>query len=116
VSDLLAHARQVAERVRADLAWFPGDGLRHTLPEASEKVLLRNCISPKPLHKALLLLEHLEQGSDQRFVAHEKLALVKAVVGAASNLRFAPEASVVRAQGRCASVGFVVAGGGIDGG
>jgi hypothetical protein len=98
VSDLLAHARQVAGRVRADLAWFPGDGLRHTLPEASEKVLLRNCISPKPLHKALLLLEHLEQGSDQRFVAHEKLALVKAVVGAASNLRFAPEASVVRAR------------------
>jgi hypothetical protein len=95
---LLNHARQVAERVRADLAWFPGDGLRYTLSEASEKVLLRNCISPKPLHKALLLLEHLNQSPEQAFVAHEKLALVKAIVGSASNLRFAPEASVVRAR------------------
>ena len=61
-------------------------------------MLLRNSICPKPLHKALLLREHIEQQPDSRFLAHEKLALAKAVVGSASNLRFAPEASVVRAR------------------
>ncbi|MGF1570133.1 MAG: DNA methyltransferase [Nodosilinea sp.] len=95
---LLTYAEAIARQARADLAWFPGDSLRHTLPEASEQVLLRNCISPKPLHKALLLLKHIEDSVDRRFIDHAKLALAKAVVGSASNLRFAPEASVVRAR------------------
>jgi hypothetical protein len=95
---LIDHALNIAERARQDLAWFPGDSLRHTLTAEEEKVLLRNSISPKPLHKALLLREHIEQQPDLRFLAHEKLALAKAVVGSASNLRFAPEASVVRAR------------------
>jgi len=95
---LIDHALAIAEQARQDLAWFPGDSLRHTLTAEGEKVLLRNSISPKPLHKALLLREHIEQQPDSRFLAHEKLALAKAVVGSASNLRFAPEASVVRAR------------------
>ncbi len=95
---LVDHAHSIAHRARQDLAWFPGDGLRHSLPAESEKVLLRNSISPKPLHKSLLLLGHIEQQHPSPFTAHEKLALAKAVVGSASNLRFAPEASVVRAR------------------
>lgn len=95
---LVEHAAAIAQKARQELAWFPGDGLRHTLPAESEKMLLRNSISPKPLHKALLLLEQIKQHQDSRFTAHEKLALVKAVVSSASNLRFAPEASVVRAR------------------
>lgn len=96
--DLVSHAHAVAQRARHELAWFPGDGLRHTLTVEGEKVLLRNSISPNPLHKALLLLEQIDHDQDERFRAHEKLALAKAVVGSASNLRFAPEASVVRAR------------------
>jgi DNA modification methylase len=95
---LVDHAYQIADQARRELTWFPGDGLRHALPAASEKVLLRNSISPKPLHKALLLLKQIERCQDLQFIAHEKLALAKAVVGSASNLRFAPEASVVRAR------------------
>lgn len=95
---LVEHALGIARQTRQELAWFPGDGLRHTLSEEAERVLLRNSISPKPLHKALLLLEQIERSPDPRFVAHEKLALAKAVVGSASNLRFAPEASVVRSR------------------
>ncbi len=95
---LVDHAEGIAQLARQDLAWFPGDGLRHALIAESEKMLLRNSISPKPLHKALLLLEYIEQQHDSSFKAHEKLALAKAVVGSASNLRFAPEASVVRAR------------------
>jgi len=96
--DLVHHAHAIARHARQELTWFPGDGLRHALTADSEKVLLRNSISPKPLHKALLLLEQIEQHQASAFTDHEKLALAKAVVGAASNLRFAPEASVVRAR------------------
>jgi hypothetical protein len=94
---LVAQAHYVAQQARQELAWFPGDGLRYTLPADSERVLLRNSISPKPLHKALLLLDQIERSHPQGR-AHQKLALAKAVVGSASNLRFAPEASVVRAR------------------
>ena len=96
--ELVDHANGIARQARRELTWFPGDGLRHTLSAAGEKVLLRNSISPQPLHKALLLLEQIERDPLSRFTAHEKLALAKAVVGSASNLRFAPEASVVRAR------------------
>ncbi|ASC69560.1 Modification methylase BsoBI [Halomicronema hongdechloris C2206] len=92
---LLAYAQTLAQQVERELRWFPGDGLRHTLPEASERVLLKNAISPQPLHKILVLLVALEQEPDSGYYDHGRLALVKAAL-AASNLRFAPEASVVR--------------------
>lgn len=93
---LLAHGQDIAARAEQELAWLPGDGLRHTLPEASEQLLLKNSISPIPLHKALVLLGWLDRRRDERFEAHEKLALMKAVVFSASNLRFAPEVGVGR--------------------
>lgn len=95
---LKQQSEAIARQARADLTWFPGDSLRHSLPEASEKVLLRNCISPKPLHKALWLLEQIQQAGNTDLQAHQQLALVRAVVASASNLRFAPEASVVRSR------------------
>jgi len=92
---LRAYAQAQAQQVEQELRWFPGDGLRHTLPEASERVLLRNAISPQPLHKILMLLRALDHDQHPEYYDHGRLALVKAAL-AASNLRFAPEASVVR--------------------
>ena len=101
---LLAHATEIAQRVFAKLE---AQGLafelnllndRHqvlaSLPEDLEKLLLRNSISPLPLHKTLTLLEEIEQCSPSRYSDHERLALAKALVGGISNIQFGPEVGV----------------------
>ncbi len=63
-----------------------------SLPEEEFKLLLKNSISPLPLHKSLHLLrfiETAEYGSGPM-----KLALAKALVSTISNLHFGPEVGV----------------------
>ncbi len=55
------------------------------------KLLLRDSISPLPLHKTLVLLETLRQNQSDAYFKHELLALAKALVFSISNLRFGPE-------------------------
>jgi hypothetical protein len=64
------------------------------LPEESRRLLLANSISPLPLHKALVLLECLDQHRDERYDDHHRLALAKALVISVSNLQFGPEVGV----------------------
>jgi len=106
-SALLEHARQVAKIARnrleaegldetGDLPLFsslnrtPTAPLR-MLPPEPEKLLLKDSISPVPLHKTLVLLDTIEERKDVRFYAHERLAVAKALVSGISNLRFGPE-------------------------
>ena len=93
---LLRHAQLIAEKAEAELALIPGDGLQRQFSEENYKVLLKNSISAKPLHKSLVLLDWIERCKAVPYYDHERLALAKAVVFSASNLRFAPEVSVVR--------------------
>src|SRR2546426_3394516 len=65
-----------------------------TLQFAALKLLLRNSISPLPLHKVLVLLDTLRNYRDERFDQHERLALAKALVFGISNLEFGPEVGV----------------------
>jgi hypothetical protein len=58
------------------------------------KLLLKDSISPLPLHKCLVLLETLDKYRDPEFDSHERLALAKALVGKISNLEFGPEVGV----------------------
>jgi len=69
------------------------NGLR-TLPPDTWKLLLKDSISPLPLHKTLVLLETLQKHKDESFSRHERLALAKAVVFEISNLHFGPEVGV----------------------
>ena len=108
---LLKHARSIAkvtlDKLKAegigdenDLPLFkvghePINELR-TLPEESSKLLLKDSISPLPLHKTLVLLETLKDRKDESFIEHEKLALAKAIVFSISNLHFGPEVGVGR--------------------
>jgi len=64
------------------------------LTEQEEKLLLRGSISPRPLHKTLVLREHLMRMRDDRFLSHERLALAKALVTSIGNLKFGPEVGV----------------------
>ncbi len=64
------------------------------LPPVIRKLLLKNSLSPLPLHKVLSLLDVLEENRDERFYKHERLALAKSLVNDISNLRFGPEIGV----------------------
>ena len=103
---LKAHARNVAERVLAILesegvSDDPGENqdahsvpnLR-SLPENTEKLLLKGSISPLPLHKVLALFEALEGEKDSPYYEHELLALAKLLPSEIGNLRFGPEVGV----------------------
>ncbi len=100
--DLIKHACRVAEAVRAKLklegiqdsisSGLPQDHLQiRTLPEESQKLLLKNSISRLPLHKTLTLIDQLQEQASKRCKRHERLALAKALVYSISNLHFGPE-------------------------
>ncbi|HJU11141.1 MAG TPA: DNA methyltransferase [Candidatus Binataceae bacterium] len=107
---LLVHAHEIARRA---LARFEQEGISdealplfqqttarnerlkfRTLPNEAADLLLKNSISPLPLHKILLLLETISDSRDERFTQHERLAIVKTAVAEASNLHFGPEVGV----------------------
>lgn len=69
-----------------------------TLPTEGLDLLLANSISPLPLHKVLVLLQCLQRHRDERYDAHERLALAKTLVYSSSNLHFGPEVGVGRAR------------------
>lgn len=115
---LLKHSRQVAAETLAELeeqgvedepvflALTKGHGLDGAveqlntalqlrgLPAELEKLLLANSISPLPLHKTLVLFQHLNRHANSRYYRHERLALAKALVSSISNLHFGPEVGV----------------------
>jgi DNA modification methylase len=106
--DLLNHAGEVAAATLAELRKqglddSPSVASTYSLslelrsiPEALQKLLLTNSISPVPLHKTLVLLEMIDKYAEPRFQRHEKLALAKALVASISNLHFGPEVGVER--------------------
>lgn len=69
--------------------------LRHLSPQL-HKLLIKNSISPMPLHKILTLLECLRPFENMPHYNHMRLALAKMAVASASNLRFGPEIGVGR--------------------
>ncbi len=91
---LVDHAASIAKRVKHNCA-VEGSSLR-TLSEESSKLLLKNSISPLPLHKSLVLLNRIENNESPQFKRHELLALAKALVCSISNLHFGPEVGVQR--------------------
>lgn len=104
---LIRHSGDVAAAAIAELAengiednlaliGFQANSLKElkTLPEGAQKLLLTNSISPLPLHKTLVLLNHLRESRDERYYNHELLALARVLVYSISNLEFGPEVGV----------------------
>jgi len=69
-----------------------------TLPPECLKLLLTDSISPRPLHKTLVLLDAIKEHHDERYHRHELLALAKALVFSISNLHFGPEVGVSKVK------------------
>ena len=117
---LVSHAKAIADQVLERLQregiddlgvapLFQTCGRRtaklRTLPADRLVLLLKNSISPLPLHKTLMLLDTLEQHRDDTVHAHEKLALATALVAEIGNLHFGPEVGVGKVQEDASVIG-----------
>lgn len=65
-----------------------------SLNKDSQKLLIKNSISPLPLYKSLLLLDYIKKEADNSYCKHALLALANALVFSISNLHFGPEVGV----------------------
>lgn len=85
-----------AERIAAAASRQLGTRNGHlvTLSEDQDALLIRNSISPLPLHKALVLRDAIRSVGDEALRRHHELALAKQLVFSYSNLRFGPEVGV----------------------
>ncbi len=92
----------IAHRASDDYDGLTQDLLK--LEPQSEKLLLKNSISPVPLHKCLLLLRHIEEVSDLDVRNALLVALAHTAVFCASNLKFGPEVGVRRKKKEDAAV------------
>lgn len=89
---LVASAERIAAEARGQLA--ARNGHLVTLSEDQETLLIRNSISPLPLHKSLVLRDAIRSTGDDPCRRHLELALAKQLVFSYSNLRFGPEVGV----------------------
>ncbi len=106
---LSEYAAAVAESARSAIArdgysdwndlplFTDGNGtrvpLRSLTPEQS-KLLLKDSISPLPLHKALILLDAIDTCGGSPLPRYGRLALAHALVREIGNLKFGPEVGV----------------------
>jgi SAM-dependent methyltransferase len=90
-AELVQQAEQIAER---SLRAIEQSGDLRSLTEESAKIILKNSISPLPLHKALILKEQIL--AESGYQRHLLLAFARAIVTDSSNLRFGPEVGVSR--------------------
>ena len=101
---LLEHAARIRDRAWQQLQadgvpdeaalLTPSEAVLRELPPETARLLLKNSISPRPLHKTLVLLECIEACRDDSYYDHERLALATALTGPIGNLQFGPEVGV----------------------
>ena len=90
---LWCQAEQIADSAQ-HLIEQESAGSWRDLPADSKALLLKNSISPKPLHQLLILKEQLRTMAAPAYGPHLELALARAAVADASNLHFGPEVGV----------------------
>jgi DNA modification methylase len=112
-SELEALASQIADSTYQTLLKQGIDdrNLRHSdsvslrgLPASAAKALIKDSISPLPLHKTLVLLDSLRNHKDNPTYRYCLLALGKALVTTIGNLKFGPEVGVGKIKGDVAVV------------
>ena len=60
------------------------------------KLLIKNSISPLPMHKTLILLRKIDEHYNWKLRKYGRLALARALVDGVSNLKFGPEVGLGR--------------------
>ena len=92
--DLLTDAEMIAAAAEAEIEQSLDEPSR-TLTDAQAKLILRNSISPKPLHQSLILRDTIRAIGGAR-QDHLLLALARELPTAIGNLRFGPEIGLGR--------------------
>lgn len=93
----LEESQRIADAVQKKLhrtTTANGQSELHTLTREAEKLLIRDSISPLPLHKTLVLRDEIEKHAAATYYSHARLALANALVYSISNLRFGPEVGI----------------------
>jgi hypothetical protein len=99
---LISNAQQIAEAVEAQfragriedtapLVQLLPNAVLRKLPDEQSELLLKDSISPLPLHKTLLLHDTIMRDAAADCRKHLLLALARTLVNDISNLRFGPE-------------------------
>jgi len=89
---LLAGAQHAVREARRQIA--DENAPLRKLPAETARLLLKDSISPVPLHKTLALLDSLREQSGEPHHSHALLALANALVTDIGNIRFGPEVGV----------------------
>ena len=99
--ELVADAEKVAEHAIRRL-----NDKHEVVPLSADqqKLLIKNSISPLPLHKSLVLRDAIRTMGDAPFRRYHRVALAKQLVFSYSNLRFGPEVGVSRRKKEDAEV------------
>ena len=63
-----------------------------------KRIILKDSISPLPLHKSLILLDEIDRFKFTAFTKYFRLAFANALVFGISNLRFGPEVGIGKAK------------------
>jgi hypothetical protein len=95
IDALISHAHLVYE---ACCSMNNGKNILLHFNDGQNSILLRNSISPIPLHKCLLLYNEIIKCTKQKLRDIELLALADVCVRSASNLKFGPEVGVSRKE------------------
>ncbi len=66
----------------------------YQLDSEAASLLIRDSISPVPLHKTLVLRDEITKDSSEPYYGHALLALANGLVSSIGNLRFGPEVGV----------------------
>jgi len=107
--ELRGDATKIAEHTRTtlqqqgiwddwDCSAKAGEATLRTLDKKRTKLLIKDSISPLPLHKTLVLLDNLSAYEGKPHYDHLRLAIANSLVGSISNLRFGPEVGVGKAK------------------
>lgn len=108
VNELFENASDIRDRTisrlnRQGISDEPNSHLSVTgdlrrLPEDQEKLILKDSISPLPLHKALVLLDEITRFQKTTYHKYLRLAFANMLVFKISNLRFGPEVGIGKAK------------------
>lgn len=90
--EIISVAKIIAKKAKNKIENFHGDYLK--LNQDQEKLIIKNSISPLPLHKSLILLEMINEYKEAIIYDHLRLAFAKQLVNSYSNLHFGPEVGI----------------------
>jgi DNA modification methylase len=99
---LIEIARYISDKANTKIQNHKGDYLR--LSDEQERLIIKNSISPLPLHKSIILLDTINDFKRNKCYNHLRLAFAKQLVSSYSNLHFGPEVGVSKSKKNDADV------------